>query len=321
MRKGTDGCFYGSMGLTNENRVFFPPSTNHADIFQFTTNNIVTKLYSVTNGPLGTDFTGLPVQGPDGYLYGTTFSDSGHILPPLFSPYVVRFYRLSTNGDFEIICTRTNASAPAGDLIFGPDGLLYGTMSTDVRGYPTVKSGSVFRITTNGVFSSLFSFGSTNGTDPEARLLVANDGNLYGSTYDGGSNNRGTLFRISAHAEFTSLLDFTGANGSYPTGPLVQAADGNLYGVTESSTVTNIGTIYRLVQPTTLSNFGVSNGTATLTWNSFPNGIYRVEYKSALSDLSWVPLIQRVTATDQTITIFDTQASDPQRAYRVVLLP
>jgi len=318
MRKGIDGCFYGVMGRTNENRIFFPPSTNFIYIFQFTTNNTVTKLYSVTNGP---DFTGLPVQGPDGYLYGATFSDSGRILPPLFSPYLVRFYRLSTNGDFQIICTRTNAAAPAGDLIFGPDGLLYGTMSADVKGYPTLKSGSIFRITTNGVFSSLFSFGSTNGADPEARLLAANDGTLYGSTYGGGSNNRGTLYSISVHGEFTSLLSFTGANGSNPTGPLVQAADGNLYGVTESSVITNIGTIYRLVQPTTISNFGMSNGTATLTWNSFPNGIYRVEYKSALSDLSWVPLIQRVTATDETITVFDNAATEPQRLYRVGLLP
>jgi uncharacterized repeat protein (TIGR03803 family) len=321
MRKGIDGCFYGVMGRTNSVRFLFPPSTNHADVFQFTTNNTVTKLYSVTNGTLGTDFTGLPVQGPDGYLYGTMFSDSGHIVSPLFSPYVVRFYRLSTNGDFQIICTRTNASAPAGDLIFGPDGLLYGTISTDVRGYPTVKAGSIFRITTNGVFSSLFSFGTTNGTDPEARLLSASDGNLYGSTFSGGSNNRGTLYSITVHGEFTSLLDFTGANGSNPTGPLVQGADGNLYGVTESSTITNIGTIYRLVQSTAITNFGASNGTATLTWNSFPNGIYRVEYKSVLSDLSWVPLIQRVTATDQTITVFDNAATDPQRLYRVVLLP
>lgn len=321
MRKGIDGCFYGVMGVSNASRILFPPSTNHAAIFQFTTNNTVTKLYSVTNGVLGTDFTGLPVQGPDGYLYGTMFSDSGQFLPPYFSPYLVRFYRLSTNGDFQIICTRTNAAAPAGDLVFGPDGLLYGTMSTDVRGYPTVKSGSVFRLTTNGVFSSLFSFGSTNGNDPEARLLSANDGNLYGSTYSGGNNNRGTLYSITVHGEFTSLLDFTGANGSNPTGPLVQGADGNLYGVTESSTVTNIGTIYRLVQPTTISNFGISSGAAKLTWNSFPNGIYRVDYKSALSDLSWVPLIQRVTATDQTITVFDNAATDTQRSYRVVLLP
>lgn len=82
-----------------------------------------------------------------------------------------------------------------------------------------------------------------------------------------------------------------------------------------------IGTIFRLVQPTAMSNVGISNGVATLTWNSFPNGIYRVEHKSALPNLSWTPLIQRVTATDQTITVFDNAATDSQRLYRVVLLP
>jgi len=70
-----------------------------------------------------------------------------------------------------------------------------------------------------------------------------------------------------------------------------------------------------------VSILALSNGVATLTWNSFPNGIYRVEYKSALADLNWTPLIQRVTATDQTITVFDNAATEPQRSYRVVLLP
>jgi uncharacterized repeat protein (TIGR03803 family) len=152
-------------------------------------------------------------------------------------------------------------------------------------------------------------------------LLLANDDYLYGSTFAGGISNVGTLFRISTQGQFTSLLDFAGDNGGSPSAPLIQAKDGNFYGTTEGSKIAGIGTIFRLVQPTAISLFGMSNGTATLTWNSFPNGIYRIEYKAALSDLSWVPLIQRVTATDQTITVFDNAATDPQRSYRVVLLP
>jgi len=184
-----------------------------------------------------------------------------------------------------------------------------------------VAYGSIFRISTNGIYTNLFSFSSTNGADPRGRLLIANDGYLYGTTFAGGISNRGTIFRLSVQGEFTSLIDFTGPNGTGPSAPLIQATDGNLYGGTESSMISGIGTIFRLVEPVEVSNFGMSNGTATLTWNSFSNAIYRVEFKSALSNLSWTPLIQRVTATDQTITIFDNQATDPQRLYRVVLLP
>jgi uncharacterized repeat protein (TIGR03803 family) len=318
MRKGVDGSFYGIMGWTNLGHTFSLPS-NHFTIFQYSINNGVTKLYSVTNGP---EFTSIPVQSSDGYLYGATLSGTSLLIPPYGNVLRVSFYRVSTNGNFQTIYTRTNVSGEAGDLIFGPDGNLYGSFSPDTRAYKlNLTYGSIFSISTNGNYSSLFSFGSTNGSDPRARLFFANDGYLYGTTFAGGISNRGTLFRLSVHGEFTSLIDFTGANGASPSAPLIQATDGNLYGATESSMTSGVGTIFRLVQPTVVSNLAISNGVATLTWNSFSNGIYRLEYKSALSDLSWMPLIQRVTATDQTITVFDTQATGPQRFYRVALLP
>lgn len=318
MRKGLDGSFYGIMGSTNLGHTFSLPS-NHFTIFQYSISSGVTKLYSVTNGP---EFTSIPVQGSDGYLYGATLSGTSLISPPFESILRVSFYRVSTSGNFQTIYTRTNVPGAAGDLIFGPDGNLYGSFSADTRAYqPKLAYGSIFSISTNGTFTNLFSFGSTNGFDPRARLFFANDGYLYGTTFAGGVSNHGTLFRLSVQGEFTSLIDFTGTNGASPSAPLIQATDGNLYGATEGSMISGIGTIFRLVQPIQLSNFAMSNGAATLTWNSFPNGIYRVEYKSALPGLSWTPLIQRVTATDQTITIFDNQATDPQRLYRVVLLP
>jgi uncharacterized repeat protein (TIGR03803 family) len=320
IRKGTDGCFYGIMSFTNRSFGLPVQVTNETRIFQFTTNNTVTELYSVTNGP---EFTGLPVQGPDGYLYGARFARGGLIQPPLENSYVLSIYRLSTNGDFQIIHSHSNAFAPAGDLIFGADGSLYGTTGLGHSEFPPVVfPGSVFRVTTNGIYSTLFTFGSTNGAAPGNRLLQANDGYFYGTTSSGGISNSGTIFRISVHGEFTSLLDFTDSNGSNPLAPLIQASDGNFYGTTGGSIKpSGPGTIFRLVQPTSISSVNASNGTAALTWNSFPGGIYRVEYKSALSDLSWLPLVQRVTATDQTITAFDNAATDPQRSYRVVLLP
>jgi uncharacterized repeat protein (TIGR03803 family) len=314
-----DRCFYGIMGGTNRNFSPSLPATNHATVFQFTTNGSVIKLYSVTNGP---DFTGLPVEGPDGYLYGTTLSKSAVIQPPFGNYYDVSIYRLSTNGDYQIIHTRSNALAGAGDLIFGSDGSLYGTISSSRLSYPpTTVYGSIFRVSTAGVYSNFFTFGSTNGANPGARLLLANDGYLYGTTSTGGISNYGTIFRISTNGGLATLVNFLNAGSGEPSSPLIQADDGNFYGTTESSKFSGIGTIFRLVQPTAISNFALSNTTAALTWNSFPQGIYRVDYKSNLWDTVWTPLVQRVTATDLTITVFDNFATSPQRLYRVVLLP
>ena len=54
-------------------------------------------------------------------------------------------------------------------------------------------------MTTNGVFTPLYSFRTNNidGQRPEAALVEGNDGNFYGTTYSGGTNGRGTIFKIT----------------------------------------------------------------------------------------------------------------------------
>jgi hypothetical protein len=314
IRRGLDGFFYGVTEGTNT--VTFPPSS-YKTIFQFSTNNTLTTLYSVTNG---TELTGAPVQGPDGFLYGTT---SLEILgqPPSGSTYRVSFYRLSTNGDFTTLYTRSNSPGPAGELIFGSNGSLYGGIrSSPISGFTLPKPGSIFRITTTGVFTSLFTFNGTNGFDPVDRLVLAADGSLYGTT--GGTTItglKGAIFHISGNGVLTTLMTFHSTSEIGPSSPLVQANDGNLYG-TGAMSGTLSGIVFRLVPPTTISALSVSNGVAAITWNSFTNGIYRVDYKSSLSDSTWTPLGPPLTATASTTTVLDNPA-DSQRIYRVVLLP
>src|SRR5262249_10282212 len=136
---------------------------HHTSVFQFTTNGTFTILYSATGE---VDFTGLPVLAPDGYLYGTMAVQNVIALPPLGSSYRVSIYRLSTSGDFQNLFSISNAPGPAGDLIFGPDGLLYGAISASPQ-YPNVGYGSLFRVSTDGVFTNLLTFNSSNGADPE----------------------------------------------------------------------------------------------------------------------------------------------------------
>src|SRR6185437_1549691 len=93
--------------------------------------------------------------------------------------------------------------------------------------------GTIFRVSRSGDFKVLVNFDATNGSDPYAGLIQANDGNFYGVTETGGSADNGVLFRLTPDGTLTVLHNFTrGNDGGNPVGGLVQASDGNLYGTT-----------------------------------------------------------------------------------------
>ena len=136
-----------------------------------------------------------------------------------------------------------NANAP---LLQNPgDGFLYGT--TAAGGAHSV--GTVFKIDANGGnFALLHEFNSTDGALPEAGLILASNGLLYGTTAGGGTSGKGTIFRIdTAGNNFVTLKNLDGdTDGEEPRGRLVQATDTNLYGVTHTGGVHNAGTLYRI---------------------------------------------------------------------------
>src|SRR5204862_1199177 len=102
----------------------------------------------------------------------------------------------------------TDGEEPSYRLIFGNDGKLYGTASFagDPANSPSgVGSGSVFSITTNGTFMTLFLFHGTNGSNPAASLTLGPDGNLYGTTAQGGPGGGGTIFRVLLAPRFADI--------------------------------------------------------------------------------------------------------------------
>jgi uncharacterized repeat protein (TIGR03803 family) len=75
----------------------------------------------------------------------------------------------------------------------GSDGNFYGT--TGESG--TNQSGTVFQISSNGAFISLYTFtGGSDGSGPHG-LVQGSDGNFYGITYRGGQGGNGTVFRLA----------------------------------------------------------------------------------------------------------------------------
>jgi uncharacterized repeat protein (TIGR03803 family) len=79
----------------------------------------------------------------------------------------------------------------------------------------------------------LHSFAGTDGSGPQAGMVLATDGNFYGTTYYGGTHDYGTVFKITTAGTLTTLHSFAVVDGSHPAGALVQATDGNFYGTTD----------------------------------------------------------------------------------------
>jgi uncharacterized repeat protein (TIGR03803 family) len=215
-----------------------------------------------------------------------------------------------TNGGFLGANPRTG-------LASGSNGMLYGTTES---GGPD-DAGTVFQISTNGEFASLFSFTTANGANPVAGLVEGTDGKFYGTTYSGsGVNSNGTAFRISTAGVFEPLISFDYTNGPGPIGNLALGTDGNFYGTTVAGGYDGVGALFRLINPPLFTSITRSGSNVALTWTSFTNGLYRIDYRSALTGGGWAPLVPDVLATGNLATKLDS-SGNTQRFYRVMLRP
>jgi uncharacterized repeat protein (TIGR03803 family) len=103
--------------------------------------------------------------------------------------------------------------------------------------------------------SVLWSFGNgTDGSAPSAGLIADKNGNLYGTTYQGGANGAGTVFELTPSGGGWSeslLWSFgSGADGQNPYAGLIMDKSGNLYGTTGTGGVYSGGTVFELTPPT-----------------------------------------------------------------------
>jgi uncharacterized repeat protein (TIGR03803 family) len=185
---------------------------------------------------------------------------------------------------------------PYGGLIQASDGNLYGTTAKGgAYGF-----GTLFRITTNGLFTSLYSFGTEqdqygdpiDGIYPYGALLQGADGSLYGTTVDGGDNGYGNVFQYTLDGTLNSIYSFGSVqdqdgdplDGAYPYCTLIQSADGSLYGTTQAGGANGyntdsglgFGTLFQLTTNgslTTLYSFGaVTSAEGTPSDGASPYG-------------------------------------------------
>jgi len=133
--------------------------------------------------------------------------------------------------------------SPYGTLVEAGNGLLYGM--TEFGG--SNGKGSIFSVNpANNAYNSLYSFdGISHGSYPTSSFLLANDGNLYGTTQFGGANNSGTVFIYNISGDSVHVLDKFDSIAGVPSSALIQGADGYLYGVTSGHGFGDFGQLYR----------------------------------------------------------------------------
>ena len=231
--QATDGNLYGTTTQVGISR---------GTVFKITPRGTLTTIYRFCKSDCRDGYSpsvGL-VQGTDGNFYGTTTQGGANFDGTIF--------QITPSGRLTTLYTFDSLGSVASGLIQATNGYFYGT--TDFGG--ANSQGSVFKMSPSGTLTTLYSFcpqrPCTDGNAPGAGLVQASDGNFYGTTEGGGTNDYGTVFKITPRGTLTTLYSFCSQNncpdGASPSAALVQATDGNLYGTT--SGIYGVGTIFKI---------------------------------------------------------------------------
>ena len=215
------------------------------------------------------------LQATDGNFYGTT-ANGGTSL------YAGTIFKITPSGTLTTLysfCSQSNCSdgyRPFASLLQAMDGNFYGTtiFGGATRGECSGGCGTVFKITSSGTLTTLYSFcsqsGCTDGSWPGDSLVQAADGNLYGTASSGGPGNYGTVFKTTSGGTLTTLNGFNGADGARPTtAGVVRGTDGNFYGTTLYGGANAAGAVFKITPSgtlTTLHSFCSQGGCADGEW-------------------------------------------------------
>jgi uncharacterized repeat protein (TIGR03803 family) len=258
-------------------------SAQLAELYGFQYNATTTSNY-----PDGANPMAELIQGADGNYYTTTNIGGAGACPGQVEgqiPGCGAVVKITPAGKLSVLYSfpydTSTQSAPNGwfpqaGLVQGPDGNFYGVTTEGGTGGLSCADttglsgcGTVFKLTKSGTLTVLHSFcggggcGSlaTDGAEPTGRLVFGTNGDLYGTTQEGGLYdgfyNQGTIFRISTSGSYEILHLFSGAaktgDGGNPIAGLTLGSDGNFYGTTEFGGASEFGTVFKMTPSGTVT--------------------------------------------------------------------
>jgi uncharacterized repeat protein (TIGR03803 family) len=225
--QGLDGGFYGAT-------VFGGTGTDCwqgcGAVFKITSEGTLTTLHNFSGSDGGNPSGGL-VLGSDGNFYGTT-EYGGITNQALFPGGTV--YQITPQGTLTTLYYFTGGAdggVPDAALVQGADGWFYGVTAHGGNTNCISGCGTVFKISSEGTFTTLHQFDGADGAYPQAGLMQASNGNFYGTAQSHGPSGWGTAYRISPSGTLTVMHAF-GDPGIYPQSVLLQCVDSNFYGTT-----------------------------------------------------------------------------------------
>ena len=213
-----------------------------------------------------------------------------------------------------------NGVYPYGGLVEREPGNFYGATREGGTSYRTVNDrgyGTIFKVTSSGRLTTLFSFGGNvyeQGGWPGRPLALGADDNFYGVT---GAYYKGAAFRITAAGQLTQLALFGISNNSpNPYGVLTKGSDGNFYGT--AGRVSEVGTIFRLKPTGAVTTLSVVSSMESLTASGLleadDGNFYGASYYSGAQELGRV---FRITPGGEVTTVFSFDGARGRHLWRV----
>jgi uncharacterized repeat protein (TIGR03803 family) len=214
-------------------------------VYKLAPNGTKTVLYNFSPTLDGYYPFGGVILGPKHILYGTT-STGG-------TAGVGTVYKITSSHKSEIETVLYNFVGQVDgcyprqeNLVLAKDGTLYGTTYS----CGPFVNGTVFKLAPDGTETIIHSFNadSSDGVNPYGGLVFDKAGNMYGTTYQGGTFGFGTVYKITPSGAESVLYSFKGdgTDGINPYGGVVLGKKGIIYGTTYQGGTQGFGTVFRL---------------------------------------------------------------------------
>ncbi len=219
--EGADGKIYGIASVDGTN--------GKGTVYRMAKDGTGFEVVHHFNGTDGGGVFGGNVTKPrlllhsDGNFYGATVSggaaDSGVL------------FKLTPAGVFTKL-RDFGASGPGG-LAENAGALVVTTSSYEIN----AGRGVIYDVSTTGTSTVRYAFADSLGSKAVGAPILASDGHLYGTTFDGGAGDLGTLWRRKSTGEFDVLASSSGSVFGRFNSALIESADGKFYGIGANGTV------------------------------------------------------------------------------------